>query len=128
MKSFLLNVFAAAVVVTMAVLLSLALFVPQMLYADPPVPPVPAVEKPGSDQAKPVPVADPVDDKDVLITKLSNQVYRVDVKKTAAGLEEYEAALVKFSKEHPSAHPSPAPPNQKGNIGETVYYWNVDEK
>ncbi|MDP1719264.1 MAG: hypothetical protein Q8L24_02460 [bacterium] len=84
--------------------------------------------KTDADTTKPEPMADKEDLKDVAITKLSNQVYRVDVKITAEGLKEYEAALVKFSKDHPSVHPSPAPRDPKGNVGETVYYWNVNEK
>ncbi len=83
---------------------------------------------PKADEPKPGQVADHTDGKDVTVKKLSNQVYRVDVEKTGEAVAVYEAELVKFSKDHPSVHPSPAPPNPKGNIGSTTYYWNVDEK
>lgn len=83
-----------------------------------------------SNTGKPELVADNADKKDVEITKLSEQVYRVDVKMTAEGLKEYENALVKFCKEHAdsSVCQSPAPIDSKGNTSWKVWYWTVSTK
>lgn len=86
------------------------------------------MEERPSDTPKVVPLGDPLGDKDVEVTKLSAQVYRVDVKATVEGRAAYEKEWVKFCSDHPTAKCSPAPPDGKGNMGTAVLYWNVDEK
>lgn len=82
------------------------------------------------DARKPQLATDEAGKKDFEMKKLSDQVYRIDVKATAEGLEEYEAALVLFCKEHSdsSVCQSPAPVNLKGNTGSNVWYWTISKK
>ncbi len=124
--------FAWVVFALVASVVFVGLFVQSAVRASEPMPNIKPhtaeFRKTDPDVGKLERIADKEDLKDIEITKLSDQVYRVDVKSTAEGLKEYEAALVKFSKDHPSVHPSPAPRDPKGNTGINTFYWNVDEK
>ncbi|MDO8466736.1 MAG: hypothetical protein Q7S83_01190 [bacterium] len=130
MKNFLGNALAAVCCLAALTLLCLAWFSPQSLYADPPAPVLPADERPMTDDVKPELLADPVDKSDVEMKDLGGGVYRVEVKTSADSREDYEAALVKFCKDHADCmvSVSSAPANQKGNTGVTTYYWVACKK
>ncbi len=117
-----LNVLAAVVVITMAVLLGLAWLAPQMLYADPPSA-VPAIENSGTGNLK----AMPVENKELIPVDLGSGVYRVDV--VIAGnpgaSEKYEAAYVKFCKEHADSCVEVSPARENGHGATTAWFWRV---
>ncbi len=68
-----------------------------------------------------------VGSEDVSVTDLGDGLYRVDVKNSSDSREEYEAALLKFYKEHANVSFPPAPPNPKGNTGVTTFYWKANK-
>ncbi len=117
--------FVVVAVLGMAVYFGLMSLAALKTYAEPGVR---TMEKKPTDVQKAEPLADKVDSKDVEVKKLSNQVYRVEVKATAEGRAAYEKEWEKFCVDHPTARWSPAPPDGQGNTGITVLYWNVDEK